>query len=128
VPLALAIYADLTWSDLAAVHRDLALLRRVLNVAAGERWIAESPFRGKASRISADDERKHERMLTRAEEDRLLAPSFGGTTQEFVITSDLTTPQIQSTYGLSCGSQVCRRVLRAICRRNSTYYEDSLDK
>jgi integrase len=48
-----------------------------LNVAVGERWIADNPFKGKAALISSADERKRERVLTRAEEERLLAACTG---------------------------------------------------
>jgi integrase len=63
--------------SVATVNRDLAILRRVLNVAVGERWIATNPFAGSTPLISAADERKRERVLSLDEEARLLAACTG---------------------------------------------------
>lgn len=57
---------------IASVNRELALLRRMLNVAQREGWIIRNPFSVGESLISLADERKRERILTRDEERRLL--------------------------------------------------------
>jgi integrase len=59
--------------SIASVNRELALLRRMMNVAQREGWIMRSPFSVGESLISLADERKRERILTRDEEGRLLA-------------------------------------------------------
>lgn len=59
--------------SIASVNRELSMLRRILNVALAEGWILENPFRAGASLISIADEKKRERILTRAEEQALLA-------------------------------------------------------
>src|ERR1041384_4989885 len=59
--------------SIASVNRELALLRRMLNVAQREGWIVRSPFSIGESLIRLADERKRERILTRDEEMRLLA-------------------------------------------------------
>lgn len=58
---------------IASVNRELALLRRMLNVALEEKWILQNPFTTRKSLISTADERQRERILTREEEQRLLA-------------------------------------------------------
>jgi integrase len=57
---------------IASVHRELALLRRMLNVAVREQWLLRNPFNLGESLISPADEKKRERILTRAEEANLL--------------------------------------------------------
>lgn len=57
---------------IASVNRELALLRRMFNVAEREGWIVRSPFKVGESLISLADERRRERILTRDEEARLL--------------------------------------------------------
>jgi len=59
--------------SIASVNRELSMLRRMLNVAQAEGWILENPFRAGASLISIADEKKRERILTRGEEQTLLA-------------------------------------------------------
>jgi integrase len=59
--------------SLACVHRELALLSRMFNIALREGWLLKNPFRAGESLISLADERKRERILTLAEEARLLA-------------------------------------------------------
>jgi integrase len=59
--------------SLACVHRELALLRRLLNIALREGWILKNPFAAGETLISIADERKRERILTQEEEARLLA-------------------------------------------------------
>lgn len=58
--------------SIAGVNRELAMLRRMLNVALMEGWILKNPFNSGGSLISVADERKRERILTRAEEAALL--------------------------------------------------------
>lgn len=57
----------------AAVQRELQLLRAMLNYAVRERWLRENPFTAGKGLISAADERQRERILTKEEEARLLA-------------------------------------------------------
>lgn len=63
--------------SLASVHRELALLRRVFNIAEREGWLAKSPFRRGESLISQAQERKGTRVLSKAEEAALLAACVG---------------------------------------------------
>jgi integrase len=58
---------------IASVNRELVVLRRVLNIAVREGWIARNPINCGDSLISAADENKRERVLNRDEEERLLA-------------------------------------------------------
>lgn len=57
---------------IATVNRELAKLRRVLNIALREGWIKQNPFSTGETLISLADERPRERILTREEERRLL--------------------------------------------------------
>lgn len=63
--------------SIASVNRELALLRRMLNIALRECWIIKNPFNAGDVLISVADERKRERILTREEEARLLAACTG---------------------------------------------------
>jgi integrase len=56
----------------AAVQRELQLLRAMLNYAVRERWLRENPFTAGKGLISSADERQRERILTKEEEARLL--------------------------------------------------------
>ena len=58
--------------SIATVNRELSTLRRMFNVAVAESWIQRNPFSAGPALISAADERKRERILTRDEEARLL--------------------------------------------------------
>ncbi|HEX8141416.1 MAG TPA: site-specific integrase [Pyrinomonadaceae bacterium] len=58
--------------SIASVNRELALLRRMLNVAAREQWLIKNPFNLGEPLISVADERKRERILSREEEQKLL--------------------------------------------------------
>src|SRR2546423_1390210 len=62
---------------IATVNRELAALRRMLNVASREGWIQKNPFGMGDALVSLADERKRERILTREEEARLLAACTG---------------------------------------------------
>jgi integrase len=59
--------------SIATVNRYLQLLRQVLNVAVREGWLQRNPFNAGAPLITISDERKRKRVLSRAEESRLLA-------------------------------------------------------
>ncbi len=59
--------------SIASVNRELSMLRRMFTVAQREGWILRNPFASGDSLISVADEQKRERILTRAEETRLLA-------------------------------------------------------
>lgn len=63
--------------SIASVNRELALLRRMFNVAVREGWLTRNPFTAGETLISLADERKRERILTREEEARLLAACTG---------------------------------------------------
>lgn len=63
--------------SIASINRDLALLRRLFNVALSNGWIKRNPFQMGDALITPGDERKRERILTRDEEDRLLAACTG---------------------------------------------------
>jgi len=58
---------------IASVNRELALLKKMFNVAERMRWIDRSPFKDGDSLISLADEKKRDRVLTQAEEKQLLA-------------------------------------------------------
>jgi integrase len=58
---------------LASMNRELAVLRRILNIALREGWILKNPFNAGEPLISTAGERKRERILTLDEETRLLA-------------------------------------------------------
>lgn len=60
---------------IASVNRELVVLRRILNIAVRESWLARNPFNCGDSLISSADENKRERVLSRDEESRLLAAS-----------------------------------------------------
>lgn len=60
-----------------SVNVELSLLRRILNVAVREGWLARSPFLEGDSLVSAADENKRDRILSREEEERLLAVCVG---------------------------------------------------
>jgi len=58
--------------SIAYVNRELALLRRMFNVAIQQGWLTKNPFASGTGLISAADETKRERILTKDEESRLL--------------------------------------------------------
>jgi integrase len=58
---------------IATVNRELVVMRRILNVGVQQGWLTKSPFGAGKSLISAADEEKRERILSREEEARLLA-------------------------------------------------------
>ncbi|HJR06230.1 MAG TPA: site-specific integrase [Pyrinomonadaceae bacterium] len=58
--------------SIASVNRELALLRRMLNVAQREGWILRNPLHSGDSLISIADEHKRERIISLEEEARLL--------------------------------------------------------
>lgn len=62
---------------IATVNRELALLRRALNVACQQGWIASNPFGRGEPLIAAAAETRRTRTLSREEERRLLAACTG---------------------------------------------------
>lgn len=63
--------------SITTVHRELALLRRVLNVAVRNGWIVRNPFNCGDPLIHPGDEKARERVITVEEEERLLAACSG---------------------------------------------------
>lgn len=63
--------------SLATVHRELALLSRVMGVAHREGWINRNPFHATDKLISVAEEKKRDRVLTREEEKLLLEQCVG---------------------------------------------------
>jgi len=63
--------------SIATVNRELSLLRRVFNVAVRNGWIVRNPFDAGDSLIKPGDEKPRERILTREEEEQLLAACVG---------------------------------------------------
>jgi integrase len=63
--------------SIASVNREMALLRRMLNIAQAEGWIIRNPFKAGEALISTADEKQRERILTSEEEERLLAACVG---------------------------------------------------
>jgi len=57
---------------LASMNRELAVLRRMLNIALRQGWISKNPFNAGEPLIIVSGERKRERILTLEEEVRLL--------------------------------------------------------
>lgn len=63
--------------SIASVNRELAILRRVLGIAQRENWILKNPFSQGDTLICIADEKKRERILTKAEEIKLLEACQG---------------------------------------------------
>src|ERR1044071_1105708 len=63
--------------SITSVNRELQLMRAMFNVAAREGWIIKNPFVSGKSLISVADEHQRERILTKEEEERLLAACTG---------------------------------------------------
>lgn len=63
--------------SIATVNREMAYLRRLLNIAERNGWISRNPFKCGDSLIHIADEKKRERILTREEESKLLAQCIG---------------------------------------------------
>jgi integrase len=61
----------------ATVNRKLAYLRRMLNVGKRLRWLAVNPFQDGEALIKLSNEKPRDRVLTFAEETRLLAACTG---------------------------------------------------
>ncbi|MBS1794106.1 MAG: tyrosine-type recombinase/integrase [Acidobacteria bacterium] len=57
---------------IASVNRELSYLRRILNIAERNGWIAKNPFKGGDVLIHSADEVKRERILTLEETQRLI--------------------------------------------------------
>jgi integrase len=58
---------------IATMNRELGILRRMLNIAVRENWLARNPFSAGEPLISPASERRRERVLTLDEERQLLA-------------------------------------------------------
>jgi integrase len=63
--------------SIATVHRELSLMRRILNVAVSNSWIVRNPFHLGESLIRPGEETPRERIISREEEQRLLAACEG---------------------------------------------------
>jgi integrase len=63
--------------SLATVNRELSLLRRVFNVAVENGWVQKNPFECGKSLINPGDEQPRQRILSKGEEDKLLAACSG---------------------------------------------------
>jgi len=63
--------------SLTTVNRELAYLRRILNIAERNGWIHKNPFRMGDPLIHIADEVKRERIITREEETKLLTACTG---------------------------------------------------
>jgi integrase len=63
--------------SIATVNRELALLRRVFNIAQRQGWILRNPFVTGDTLISIADEKKRERIITKLEETKLLEACVG---------------------------------------------------
>jgi integrase len=59
--------------SIGTVHRELSFMRRILNVALGQGWILKNPFSMGKSLINPGDEKPRERILSKEEEEKLLA-------------------------------------------------------
>lgn len=73
VRLATPVARDGSQRAIATVHRELVLLRRMLNVAKREGWILRNAFEAGDALISVADEKQRQRIVTTDEEARLLA-------------------------------------------------------
>ena len=63
--------------SIATVHRELSLMRRILNIAVSNSWIVRNPFQQGESLIRPGEETPRERIISREEEQRLLAACQG---------------------------------------------------
>ena len=63
--------------SIATVHRELSLMRRILNIAVSNSWIVRNPFHQGESLIKPGEETPRERIISREEEQRLLAACDG---------------------------------------------------
>jgi integrase len=63
--------------SLATVNRELAYLRRLLNIAERNGWVSKNPFKKGNSLIHTSDEVKRERIVTPEEERNLLSHCVG---------------------------------------------------
>ncbi len=63
--------------SIATVHKELSLLRRILNVAVANAWLVKNPFERGDSLINPGDEKPRERILTKEEEEKLLSVCTG---------------------------------------------------
>lgn len=63
--------------SITTVNREMAYLRRLLNISERNGWINKNPFKCGDALIHVADEKKRERILTREEETKLLSCCIG---------------------------------------------------
>ncbi len=63
---------------IASVNRELTTLRHILSIAETEGWIVKNPFKGGPGLVQISAETMRQRILTREEEERLLAVCDAG--------------------------------------------------
>lgn len=63
--------------SIASVNRELALLRKMMNIAVREKWVSENPFNAGQPLISNADETKRDYLLSRQEEKKMLDACTG---------------------------------------------------
>ncbi|MFP5262026.1 MAG: tyrosine-type recombinase/integrase [Blastocatellia bacterium] len=63
--------------SITTVNRELQILRRVFNIALSNGWVKQNPFDMGDALITPGDEKKRERIITRQEEENLLAACTG---------------------------------------------------
>ena len=62
---------------IGTVHKELGLLRRILNIAVSNGWLIKNPFEMGDALITPADEKHRERIITKEEEEKLLAACTG---------------------------------------------------
>lgn len=67
-----------TARSFASVHRELARMRRILNIAVRQGWLKQNPFNSGEPLIQTTLERERVRIATFDEEKRLLANARAG--------------------------------------------------
>jgi integrase len=63
--------------SIASVHRELALLRRLLSIAVEHKWLRRNPFRDGPKLINPGEEHARERIASKEERDKLIAACSG---------------------------------------------------
>jgi integrase len=63
--------------SLTTVNREMAYLRRLLNIAERNGWINKNPFKSGDALINVADEKKRETIIDREQEEKLLAACHG---------------------------------------------------
>jgi len=62
---------------IGTVHKELGLLRRILSIAVSNGWLIKNPFEMGDSLITPADEKHRERIISKEEEEKLLAACTG---------------------------------------------------